>query len=445
MKLGRSCNCNCKKNSRYVGFIFVALAISLVCNFSYLLLLVANQSEMGQRHSSRKRDNRAIVEVTGQLYVSGDGFGYIVSDKGDSIYIDRQKVHWLNLQQGDELHVEASQQKYIEAEHLIMRRVLKQNGEKYDYGALYRGSEQWHVVLYQFVFYFILAFVLLVIMNVGRREITWREFMLRAAVCLFITSATYFVSPVPLMHSGEVIPVYKSRQIVEFVVVLKSIFMLAVVILYSRIYSLLYREQQISLENEMLRNENLTTKYNMLASQINPHFLFNSLSSLSMLVREKDEERALKYIDQLSYTFRYLSQNGAGSTLTTLREEMQFAEAYSYLFKIRYGEKIQFEFDIEEEYLNYQLPPISLQPLIGNTVKHNTISSRKLFVVKIYTEDGYLVVSNEKRPMLEPNPGTGVGLSNLNSRYQLLLNREIEITDNDKIFAVRLPLENPKK
>ena len=445
MKLGRSCQCSCKRSSRYVGFIFVALVISLVCNFSYLLLLVANQSEMVQRHSSRKRDNRKIVEVTGRLSVSGDGFGYIVTDAGDSVYIDRHKVHWLNLQEGDDLHVEASQQKYIEADHLIMRRVLKQNGEKYDYGALYRGSEQWHVVLYQFVFYFILAFVLLLIMNAGKREITWRQYLLRASVCLLIATATYFISPVPLMHSGEVIPVYKSRQLIEFVVVLKAIFMLAVVILYSRIYSLLYREQQISLENEMLRNENLTTKYNMLASQINPHFLFNSLSSLSMLVREKDEERALKYIDQLSYTFRYLSQNGAGSTLTTLREEMQFAEAYSYLFKIRYAEKIQFEFNIEEEYLDYQLPPISLQPLIGNTVKHNTISSRKLFVVKIYTENGYLVVSNEKRPMLEPNPGTGVGLSNLNSRYQLLLNREIEIIDNEKLFAVRLPLETPKK
>ncbi len=445
MKLGRSCQCSCKRSSRYVGFIFVALVISLVCNFSYLLLLVANQSEMVQRHSSRKRDNRKIVEVTGRLSVSGDGFGYIVTDAGDSVYIDRHKVHWLNLQEGDDLHVEASQQKYIEADHLIMRRVLKQNGEKYDYGALYRGSEQWHVVLYQFVFYFILAFVLLLIMNAGKREITWRQYLLRASVCLLIATATYFISPVPLMHSGEVIPVYKSRQLIEFVVVLKAIFMLAVVILYSRIYSLLYREQQISLENEMLRNENLTTKYNMLASQINPHFLFNSLSSLSMLVREKDEERALKYIDQLSYTFRYLSQNGAGSTLTTLREEMQFAEAYSYLFKIRYAEKIQFEFNIEEEYLDYQLPPISLQPLIGNTVKHNTISSRKLFVVKIYTENGYLVVSNEKRPMLEPNPGTGVGLSNLNSRYQLLLNREIEIIDNEKLFAVLLPLETPKK
>ncbi|MBQ5836573.1 MAG: termination factor Rho, partial [Alistipes sp.] len=115
------------------------------------------------------------------------------------------------------------------------------------------------------------------------------------------------------------------------------------------------------------------------------------------------------------------------------------------LFKIRYADKIVFDFDIKEEYLDYKLPPISLQPLIGNTVKHNTISSKNLFRVRIYTEDGYLVVSNEKRPMLEPNPGTGVGLSNLNSRYQLLLNREIEIVDNDKEFTVRLPLQTPNE
>ncbi len=434
-----------KSRSPYVGYAFVAIVVSLVCNFSYLLLLVANQSDAGHRRNVRERDNRVIVEVTGNLSISGDGFGYIITEAGDSIYIDRQKVHWLNLEQGDILRVEASEQKYIEADHLIMRRVLQRNGVVFDYGALYRGSEQWHVVLYQFIFYFILAFVLLLIMNSKGRDVTGQQFLLRSAVCLLITFATYFISPVPLMHSGEVIPVYKSRQIIEFVVVLKSLFMLAVVVLYSRIYTLIHREQQVSLENEMLRNENLTTKYNMLASQINPHFLFNSLSSLSMLVREKDEERALKYIDQLSYTFRYLSQNGVNTNFVTLHEEIQFAEAYCYLFKIRYADKIVFDFDIEESHLDYRLPPISLQPLIGNAVKHNTISSKQLFRVRIYTEGEYLVVANEKRPMLEPSSGTGVGLSNLDSRYSLLLNRNIEITDNDKEFIVKLPLNKEEK
>ena len=299
-----------KSRSPYLGFLFMAIVVSLVCNFSYLLLLVSSQTDTGNQRSPQKRYREVVVEqVKGVLSVTGDGYGYIVTDDCDSVFVDHRKVHSLGLESGDELLVEASERRNFEAEHLIMRRVLEQNGEDFDYGALYRGSEQWNILLYQFFFYFVLSFILLMVMNSKVGNLSWWRFLLRSVICVVILFVTYFISPVPLMHSAEVIPVYKSREVVELVVVLKSCFMLAVVILYSRIYTLLYREQQVLLENEILRNENLTTKYNMLASQINPHFLFNSLSSLSMLVREKDEERALKYIDQLSYTFRYLSQN----------------------------------------------------------------------------------------------------------------------------------------
>ena len=431
---------NLKGRSPILGHIFMAIAISLVCNFSYLLLLVSNQSDSGN-HRANVRKDATSVQVQGRLSINADGFGYIITEQGDSIFVDHRRVSRLNLDEGDILLVEAAKRTSFKAKNLYMQNIIKKNGEEFDYGAFFRGSEQWIILLFQFIFYFVVSFVLLLVMSGKKRDTSLRQFLVRAFFCLLIVLATYFISPVPNMFSGEVIPVYKSRQIVEFVAVLKSCFIFAIVILYSRILTLANREQQITLENEMLRSENLTTKYNMLTSQINPHFLFNSLSSLSMLVREKNEERTLDYIDQLSYTFRYLTQNGANSSFVTLREEIQFAEAYSYLFKIRYADKIAFEFEIEDKYLDYKLPPISLQPLIGNTVKHNTISSKRLFKVRIYTEDGYLVVANEKRPMLEPNPGTGVGLSNLNSRYQLLLGREIEIIDNDTDFVVRLPLE----
>lgn len=431
-----------KSRSPYLGYAFMAIVVSLVCNFSYLLLLVSNQTDMGNQRATRQHNKDAeVVCVEGVLSVSDDGYGYVVSDQGDSIYLDHRKVHRLGLESGDVLLIEASERRNFEAKHPIMRRVIERNGEKFDYGALYRGSEQWNILFYQFFFYFVLSFILLVVMGTKGRGATWRQLLLRSLICAAIAFATYFISPVPLMHSGEVIPVYKSRQVVELVVVLKSCFMLAVVILYSRIHTLLYREQQMLLENEMLRNENLTTKYNMLASQINPHFLFNSLSSLSMLVREKDEERALNYIDQLAYTFRYISQHSANATFVRLSEEVKFAEAYCYLFKIRYDDKILFDFNIEESTLDMCLPPMSLQPLIGNAVKHNTITSKNPLRIHIYTEGETLVVSNEKRPMIEPSSGTGIGLSNLNSRYKLLLDKEIEIVDNDKVFAVRLPLE----
>ena len=429
-----------------MGYAFMAIVVSLVCNFSYLLLLVSSQSDTGNQRSTHKRYKEIVIEkMQGSLALSGDGYGYIVSEDGDSIFVDHRKVFWLGLEDGDELLVEASERRNFESEHLIMRRVLERNGEDFDYGALYRGSEQWNILFYQFLFYFVLSYMLLLVINVNGRNIAWWRYLFRGIVCVVILFVTYFISPVPLMHSAEVIPVYKSREVVEFVVVLKSCFVFVVVILYSRISTLLSREQQVLLENEILRNENLTTKYNMLASQVNPHFLFNSLSSLSMLVREKDEERALKYIDQLAYTFRYLSQNGSNSNFVDLRQEIEFAKAYTYLFKIRYADKISFEFDVEDKYLGYKLPAISLQPLIGNAVKHNTITSKRPLNVHIRTENGYLVVSNEKYPMIEPSAGTGIGLSNLNSRYQLLLSREIEIIDNDKVFEVRLPLEEPDK
>ncbi len=431
-----------KSRSPYLGYAFMAIVVSLVCNFSYLLLLVSNQTDTGNQRSNRQRSKDIVIEIVeGTLSVTGDGYGYLVSEKGDSVYLDHRKIHWLGLKEGDKLLIEANERRNFEADHLIMHRVIKRNGEEFDYGALYRGSEQWNILLYQFFFYFVLSFILLMVMNTKGRDATWRQFLLRSLVCVAIVFATYFISPVPLMHSGEVIPVYKSRQTIELAIILKSCFMLAVVILYSRIYTLLHREQQVLLENEMLRNENLTTKYNMLASQINPHFLFNSLSSLSMLVREKDEERALNYIDQLAYTFRYISQHSANATFVQLGDEIKFAEAYCYLFKIRYSDKIIFDFDIKREYNSMLLPPMSLQPLIGNAVKHNTITTKNPLRIRIYTEEGYLVVANEKRPMIEPSAGTGVGLSNLNSRYELLLNQEIEITNNDTEFVVRLPLK----
>ena len=101
-----------------------------------------------------------------------------------------------------------------------------------------------------------------------------------------------------------------------------------------------------------------------------------------MLVRERDGEKALTYIDQLSYTFRYIIQNGQ-STLMTLDEELKFIEAYSYLFEIRYADKLFFDIDVDDKYRSWTLPALSLQPLIGNAVKHNTITRSKPFHISI--------------------------------------------------------------
>ena len=429
--------------SPLISFTLVALAISLIVNFSYMLLMVVNQSSE-IKGSKNERHNSPVVVVEGVLGLSVDGFGYLVDNKmGDSIYVDRRSVRRLDLESGDLLTIEARDQVRYENAHYQMSRLLVRNGQPFDYGSLYNSSDQWLVVLYQILFYMVVSLMLLLLMTVRRtgENPVWTSFFARAVVAVLITSVAYLLSPITFYHTGETKLVCQVEHMLDFVVMLKCLFMLAVVLLYSQIYMLIYQRQQILLEYEQLQNENLTTRYNMLVSQINPHFFFNSLNSLSMLVRERDSSRALEYIDQLSYTFRYITQNGNRSELVPLRDEMSFAEAYCYLFHIRYEDKIFFDISVDKEYLDYSIPALSLQPLIGNAVKHNTITSKNPLRVSIRTENGCLVVSNPLRPLLEPQVGTGIGLQNLSSRYELMLGKKIVVEKSSEEFIVRLPLK----
>ena len=429
--------------SPIVSYTLVALAISLIVNFSYMLLMVVNQSAE-VRGGKEHKDHKPTVVVEGVLSVSVDGFGYLIdSSTGDSIYVERRSIGRLDLEDGDVLTIEAQRQHHRKGSHPIMSRLLVRNGKEFDYGSLYNSSDQWEGILFQILFYMVASLLLLLIMTVRRtgNNAVWTSVAARIIVALLITTVAYLLSPITFYHSGETKLVCQTDTMLDFVVMLKCLFMLAVVVLYSQIYVLIYQRQQILLENELLQNENLTTRYNMLVSQINPHFFFNSLNSLSMLVRDNDSKRALEYIDQLSYTFRYITQNGNNTELVSLAEELNFAEAYCYMFHIRYADKIFFDFEIDEQYKSYLLPALSLQPLIGNAVKHNAITSKNPLRVSIRTEGDCLVVSNPVRPLLEPQVGTGTGLENLASRYELMVGKNITIESSDEKFTVRLPLK----
>ena len=226
--------------------------------------------------------------------------------------------------------------------------------------------------------------------------------------------------------------------------VLKCSFVVVVVLLYGWTFQLFYQNQEMLLENEQLKNENLKARYTMLVGQINPHFLFNSLNSLAMLVREQKTESALTYIDQLSYTFRYILQNER-NTMISLASELEFLNAYKYLLEIRYADKLFFDISVAEECRTMLLPALSIQPLIENAVKHNTISRTSPLHISITAENGTLIVANPIRPKIDPEPGTGIGLSNLSSRWHLLTGQNIEITNDGTTFTVRLPLTDPHK
>lgn len=216
-------------------------------------------------------------------------------------------------------------------------------------------------------------------------------------------------------------------------------FVLVASVLYGKIFELVYQKQRISIENEQLKNENLQTRYNMLANQISPHFLFNSLNSLSLLVREDEKDKALHYLDKLADTFRYMLQTGQ-SELTTLADELHFSDAYLYLHMIRYENKLFCDIDVDPRYLSWKLPSMSLQPLIENAVKHNSITLANPLHISIRTEGGSLIVSNPIHSKIDNSSGTNIGLKNLASRYQLLTQHEVSIINDGNVFEVVLPL-----
>lgn len=200
---------------------------------------------------------------------------------------------------------------------------------------------------------------------------------------------------------------------------------------------LIRRQQEVMVENQQLHAENILNQYEALKNQLNPHMLFNSLNTLRSLVRE-DQEKAQEYIQELSRVLRYTLQ-GNESKSVLLKDEIDFVSAYIFLLKMRFEDNLTFDIHIDRRHELCRVPPMAVQMLIENAVKHNEISNRRPLAIRIYTEGEELIVSNPVQPKLTATPGTGIGLANLAKRYHLLYKREVQITENER-FTVSIPL-----
>jgi len=210
----------------------------------------------------------------------------------------------------------------------------------------------------------------------------------------------------------------------------------------SFLYSIQRKKEQ---EIEQLMIENLESRCNALANQINPHFFFNSLNGLTALIRKKNNEITLEYVNKLSDVFRYILQSDKKG-LVTLKEELEFVQAFRYMMEVRFANKLVFDIEVEEEKMNLRIPVLSLLPLIDNVVVHNMIDSLHKMVVTIRLNDSMeLVVSNPIYPKISPSATNGTGLRNLENRFSLLMNEQIRIQDDGEIYRVYLPLKSQKR
>lgn len=225
-------------------------------------------------------------------------------------------------------------------------------------------------------------------------------------------------------------------------------FIISLIVTGTCYISYLIRERQtVLLQNGKLLTENIQNQYQTLKNQLNPHMLFNSLNTLQSLVRESPE-KAQNYIHELSRVLRYTLQENDTHTVT-LREEMDFVEAYIFLMKMRYEDNLSFVIEVDAHWLDYCLPPLSIQTLVENAIKHNEISNRKPLTVEIKAVSASdstnvsLCVDNDLQPRRTSSSGTGIGLANLSKRYELLFGREIHITEMNGKFSVCIPLIKP--
>lgn len=193
------------------------------------------------------------------------------------------------------------------------------------------------------------------------------------------------------------------------------------------------------IENERLKQENLKNELLALKNQINPHFLFNSLNSLNSLIRENTQ--ATTFVNKLSFMYRYILQSG-DRNLVSISEELKFLDSYIYLIKTRYRNRFEVDVNIDAKFNEQMIPPLALQLLVENAVKHNEISEEHPLKVKVYSEDNTLIVENKVRQRTNFVESTHKGLSNLNKRFSLLKDHEILVNNANGIFKVILTLEN---
>lgn len=199
------------------------------------------------------------------------------------------------------------------------------------------------------------------------------------------------------------------------------------------------QQEKINLElkNELQKQQSLATELEQLKSGLNPHFLFNSLSSLKILVSKQPEE-AKNFAVALSNLYRYLLKQEK-CDLITLEEELNFTKDYIYLQQIRFAQRIQTEIAIEEMALQRKLPPMSLQLLVENCIKHTKMSNKEPLKIKIYTDSNNLVVENNYNP-LESVVSSGIGLENLIKRYSFLTLQACSFQLEENKFVAKIPL-----
>lgn len=220
---------------------------------------------------------------------------------------------------------------------------------------------------------------------------------------------------------------------------------LSLTILISTIYECVYffsMWKTTIVEAEELKRQQVLSQFETLKSQVNPHFLFNSLNTLSGLI-EENPERAVNFVHELSRVYRHILNTSDRETIS-LDEEIRFLQSYLFLLKVRFGDNLITHIQIPESHGRMQVPALTVQQLVENAIKHNVIAAGKELYLKITSDQQHqLIVENNLQRKVSVEPSSGFGLASIRHRFHLLGASDIQVTENNGVFRVSIPLLQP--
>jgi len=208
-----------------------------------------------------------------------------------------------------------------------------------------------------------------------------------------------------------------------------GILLFCTVLIYNIIYMVFYSYRQYTKQTEL--------QLRALKSQLSPHFLFNSLNTVSSLF-QKDIKKAEVFIRSLAKSYQYTLKTYK-DVLVTVEEELAFVNSYCFLVKTRFGNHLALDLELTDTELKSKIPPLTLQMLVENAVKHNIIDDSNQLNVQIKPNNGFLEINNNKTSKRPETKSLKIGLKNIISRYGLLTGKPVKIVD-DENFTVKLPL-----
>jgi sensor histidine kinase YesM len=261
-------------------------------------------------------------------------------------------------------------------------------------------------------------------------------------IAALVLAISFYTIPVSALLVVVWYKIFKEGLVNWSVVTTATLVIMICVFFITHIYETVFLVREA--ENEKLKKEQLEraraeAELEALKNQIDPHFIFNSLNTLSHLI-ESAPAKAKQFNDNLADVYRYILQNKARE-LVLLREEMTFLNDYFSLLRIRFEDAVQLQIYVQDEWLDqYLIPPISLQILIENAIKHNEFSDAMPLLIYIKMHNDELIITNQVRKKVLRKTSSRIGLHNLGERYKLTTNKEITVQEAASDFTVSLPV-----